>query len=238
MAKKIYSVLFIALMSLLLLGAYRFARSHVAADVYRERYEQKHQENLLLRSQYSELLEGYGELKDSYNDAVKKTAVTELVVYEDSSVCVAFVNSDGTEKTIETPFKMGSEIYVDFVVKEGRPFFRRIFDENTAPKKALMIDAQKQAMVWGSDKGMRGKAAYTKLDEPGRWTVTLSGNGSLDISKKLKSTPPTVLMKPPPVKEYPSMKKDYPESPVEVQKRVDEIGPDEVFRSLFGSAQS
>lgn len=238
MTKKLQSFLIIALIGLLMYGAYRIARTHVAEDVYRARLIEQNEQLKQLRDQYVNLRKGYGDMRDNYNSAVKKTAVTELVVYEDSSVCVAFIASDGTEKTVPTPFKMGSEVFCDFIVTDGQTFFRRIYDEHTAPKDAMVIDVQKQAFSFGSDEEWKGQVAYAKLNEPGRWTVTLTQGGALAIAKKPEGTPTTILRQPPPVKDFPTIDKEYPDAPAEVQKRVEDIGADEVFRSLFGSAKS
>lgn len=219
MSKKLGVVLLLLGTTLVSLVAYRLVRSHVADDIYRQRLREAN--------------ERYTALASTYNDAVKKTAVTELVVYEDGSVCVAFVNEDGTEEIKQTPFKMGSEVFVDFMVVDGKTFFRRVFDENTPPKEALVINPLKKSWEQSGETA-RGKAAYAKLTEPGRWTVTLSGNGSLDIAKKDKDAEPTRLMPPPDVK-------NYDEIEAELNDTINDITPADVFQRVklwFSSTES
>lgn len=209
MTKKLGIVLTLAITTLLGLVAYRLVRSHVADDIYRERLQEAN--------------ERYARLASTYNDAVKKTAVTELIVYEDGSVCVAFVNEDGTEEIKQTPFKMGSVVYVDFIVEGNKAFFHRVFDEDTPPREALVINPMEKTFEWRD--GVRGKATFTKLKEPGRWTVTLTGGGSLDIARKPEGEQPTHLMPPPDVK-------DYAEIEAELNERINEITPGDVFERV------
>lgn len=238
MMKKLGILAFVAAVALSLALAYRLARNNVAGDVYRQRLQQLRDDHNKVLAQYADLHAGYNALRNDYNDAVKRTAVTELVVYEDSSVCVAFIAADGTEKIVPTPFKMGSEVYVDFIIIDGKNFFRRVFDENTAPNQAMVIDPANKDISLEKGRPVRGKATYARLDTPGRWTVTLSGNGALDIAKKADDAPTTVLMPPPPVKEYPQVDKKYPDVQQQVNEQIDDITPGDVLRSLFGSAQS
>ncbi|MCB9868117.1 MAG: hypothetical protein H6816_15945, partial [Phycisphaerales bacterium] len=83
---------------LLLLGA-RWSYMRLAAEIYRDRLRQVAIENEQLRG--------------SYNEAVRRTAVTELRV-ANGKLDVAIRTLDGEERIIPTPFDPRGEIYVDF----------------------------------------------------------------------------------------------------------------------------
>ena len=232
--RRVAILLFVIVSSLAIFGAYRLALSYAERDIIRERALE---EIAAANRRYNEIRERYIALGESYNEAVKKTAVTELIAYEDGSVCVAFISLDGTEEIRKTPFKLGSEVYVDFAVMDGRAFFRRVFDENTPPKEALVINPIDKS--WSkTGETTKGRAVYTRLEEPGRWTVTLSGNGSLDMAKKGLNEPPTPLMVPPTMKDYPVIETDAPVLDENVEAKLDDIGPGDVFKALFGSSRS
>lgn len=214
--RKVSTLLNVALLAAIAFAGYYLIKSHVEADLYHEK--------LVALSQ------DYEKLKTNYNQAVKKTAVTELLVNEDGSICVVFVSMNGEEKVVPTKFRMGSEIFVDFVIIDGRAFFRRVFDENTAPKEAMLIDPKLQEVEWDKGHASSGKATYAKLTEQGRWVVTLTGNGSLDIRKKGDNEPQTVLVPSVDVNDYSQVEKD-------VKDTVNKISFGDVMGRLFGSGQ-
>lgn len=192
---------------------YRFTKSQVEADLYKDKL--------------TSLRADYESLRTDFNKAVKKTAVTELMVEGDGSIHVVFVNLDGSECTVATPFKMGSEIYVDFIVVDGRLMLRRVFDENTRPKEALLIDPALQKVDWQSGKAQRGSAIYAQLNKQGRWVVSVTGNGSLEIVHRAPAAQRNPLIAAPAVKEFPQIDK-------ELNEKFDEIGFGDVFDALFG----
>jgi hypothetical protein len=190
---------------------YKYARSQIAADVYRDRLQS--------------LVHDYSALRSDYNEAVKKTAVTELLV-QDGSLCVSVRTADGKEEVINTPYDPKSEIYVDYVIVDGRLFIRRVFDEKTPPEKAKVIDPKLANIDWHAQGLKHGKAVYRSLEE-GRWVVTVTGDGSLGIEKregedKIELTPA------PPVRDYPQIEK-------EVDDKISEIGVGDVLGRLVGS---
>ncbi len=195
---------------------YRFTKSQVEAGLYKDKLT-------TLRADYETL-------RTDFNSAVKKTAVTELMVEKDGSVHVVFVNLDGSECTVATPFKMGSEIYVDFIAVDNRLMLRRVFDENTRPKEALVIDPQLQKVDWQSGKVQRGSAIYAQLNKEGRWVVSVTGNGSLEIVWRDAKDERKPLVAAPPVKEFPLIEK-------ELDAKFDEIGVGDVFEALFGTSK-
>jgi len=138
--------------------------------------------------------EEYAQLEDEYNAAVKRTAVTELLV-EDGKLSVLVRTVQGVEKCIPTPFDPSREIYVDFVVLDGRLWVRRIFDDRTPPQDALVIEPMIKDIDWTQHASEVGKAVYRSLDE-GRWVITVTGSGSLGLARveqdeviELRTTP-------------------------------------------------
>ena len=87
------------------LEGYRLLRYGIEAEVYRARLEQ--------------VAADYEELRAQYNQAVLRTAVTELVV-EDGRLSVAIRDVTGELLSFDTPFDPSQEIYVDYVVLDGR----------------------------------------------------------------------------------------------------------------------
>jgi hypothetical protein len=190
-----------------LLG-YRLMRADIAAEVYRERLEG--------------LARDYESIRSSYNAAVKRTAVNELVV-RDGRVFVRVRNVAGTVKEVETPFDPSREIYVDYVVVDGRLWLRRVFDSATAPGEGLVIDPALADIDWHSPSAKEGKAVYRRLSE-GRWIVTVTGDGSLGLARA-EGEVETPLAAPPEVRDYEQMEKD-------ARTQIGRIGAGEVWRRL------
>lgn len=192
------------------LAGYRLARWQLAAEVYRERL--------------TVLQQDYERLRSTYNDAVRRTAVTELLV-EDSQLSVRIRTAEGVQRTIPTPFDPRHEIYVDYVVVDGRLWIRRVFDAFTAPERGVVIDPKLAEIDWDSPSVEHGKAAYRQLGE-GRWVVTVTGDGSLGLAKQVDDAVPE-LSAPPEVREH---------SPVEQElaSQRDGIGPLDVLWKLVG----
>lgn len=202
----------IALAVVLLAAAfvgYRFLRASVEADVYRQRL--------------GELSEKYNDLRDTYNEVVKRTAVTELIVAE-GSVCVSIRNAEGEVTRVETPYRAGSEVFVDYVVIDGRLWIRRVFDADTAPNGGVVIDPKLADVAWDDADLVQGKAVYRKVDE-GRWVVTVTGNGALGLAKREGSS--DELVSPPAVR-------DYPPTMQEVDADVQRIGTLDVLKRAVG----
>src|SRR5690554_4211377 len=62
-----------------------------------------------LKQTHDALRQSYEQLRQTYNEAVAKTAVTELVV-EDGTLCVTIRTAEGVDRTIPTPFDPSKEI--------------------------------------------------------------------------------------------------------------------------------
>lgn len=151
-----------------IVGAFsvQLLRSDITAAAYRERLDQ--------------VASDYAQLRDRYNDAVRDSAVTELLV-QDNRVSIIVRDADGVRRTIETPFASGSEIYVDFVVLDSKLWIRRVFDADTPPSGGVLVDPEID-VDWAAPTVRYGKAVYRSLDE-GRWVVAVTGNGSLGLER-------------------------------------------------------
>lgn len=145
----------------------RFARADAAAQVYQDR----------LRDLSGE----YETLRGQYNSAVRQTAVTELVV-KDRRVTVHVRTIEGTSETIETACDANKEIYVDFALIDGRLWIRRVFDADTAPSNATIINPKLVDVDWESEGALVGQAVYRMLGE-GRWVVRAAGDGALGLAR-------------------------------------------------------
>jgi len=187
---------------------YQLLRSGIEAEVYRARLE--------------EVAGDYAQLRQQYNEAVQRTAVTELVV-EDGSLRVAVRTAAGEVRSFDTPYDPAREIYVDYAVLDGRLWIRRVFDEDTPPGQGLLIDPGLAHVDWSADPESHGKAAYRALAE-GRWVVSVTGDGSLGLAPSPAGERPE-LAPPPPVRRY---------EPVEgeVDDALRAVGPGEALRAL------
>lgn len=189
-------------------AGYRFVRADIAAKVYRERL--------------GSLSKDYETLRATYNEAVKRTAVTELEV-AGKTLSVRVRSADGAERVIPTTLDPSGEVYVDFVVIDQRLWIRRVFDDRTPPWKAVVIDPGIKDIDWDDPANAHGKAVYRKLTE-GRWVVSVSGDGALGLTKAdgevdLKSRP---------------VIKDYKGAEVEAMADAEKIGLGDVWDWMVG----
>lgn len=193
-----------------LLG-YRFVRADLSAQVYRERLETLSVE--------------YEGLRDRYNDAVSKQAVTELVV-AGGKLSVRVRTPRGVVEEIPTPYRPEGEIYVDYVVVDGRLLIRRVFDDLTPPSSGLVIDPALAWVDWDDPANDRGQAVYRRLEE-GRWVVTVTGTGTLGLRRVGDADGPTNLVSSPEVR-------DFAEAPQRADAEVASIGPGDVWGEIIG----
>jgi len=189
------------------LAAWQLLRTGLAADAYRARLEQA--------------VADYATLREEYNQAVRRTTVTELNV-EDGKLSVAIRDASGTLRTLDTPFDPSHEIYVDFVVLDGRLWIRRVFDDRTPPEQGVLVDPSLAQIDWNAEQAAYGKATYRALT-PGRWVVSVTGDGSLGLTRAAEG--PTQLAPPPPVRDYPPIEG-------ELDGALRELGPVEVLKAL------
>jgi hypothetical protein len=160
-------------------------RGRVVEDIYRER----------LRA----LSDEYESLRRHYNEAVEKTAVTELRV-EGGRLSVDIVTAAGLARTIETPFDPREEIHVDYVVIDGRLWIRRIHDASTPATQAMLIDPTFTDVDWDEDGKRYGLTIYRPLSD-GRWVVNATANGALTLVRT-PSDAPVELAAPPEIRDY------------------------------------
>lgn len=205
----------LALLLVVLLGGtasligLRLVRSHLAGDVYRARL--------------TSLAGDYETLHARYEEALRRTAVTELRV-EDGRLSVVVRTADGRLREIPTPYDPRREIYVDFAVVDGRLWIRRIFAEDTPPREGIAIDPALAEIDWEDPGTAFGKAAYRTLGE-GRWVVSVTGDGSLGLAPA-PGDAVVALAPPPPVRKL---------EPVasRVDERLAAIGPEELAGLLL-----
>lgn len=152
-------------LALLAVAGLTFTRASVENEIYEQRIRALTAEFTILR--------------DQYNDAVRQTTVTELVV-EGGSLSVAVRDGLGERAVIETPYDPSREVYVDFAVVGGRVWIRRVFDDATPPSLATVIDPTYAEIDWDSAEAQVGKAVYRSLSE-GRWVISVTGNGGLGL---------------------------------------------------------
>ncbi len=191
-------------------AGYRMVRGDVAEQVYLGRL--------------TALRDDYESLRDRYNEAVRKTAVTELLV-RDGRVCVTIRDASGAVRTIETGADAGREVYVDYVVIDGRLWIRRVFDAATPAERATVIDPARAEVSWDADGAVHGKAIYRKLDE-GRWTITVTGDGSLGLARTGEGETAELASAP--------RVKDYSRVEREAAAAAGRVGPLDVVRHLLG----
>jgi hypothetical protein len=157
---------------------------------------------------YSERLAGlsaeYESLRSSYNQAVRRTAVTELIV-KDNRLSLEIRTIEGVHRVIPTTLDPAEEIYCDYLLTGGRLWIRRVYDAHTPPSKGVLIDDDLQHVDWNDPAARYGKAVYRALSE-GRWIVTVTGDGSLGLAKIDADTDVT-LRGPPPVRDYDEIEK-------------------------------
>jgi hypothetical protein len=195
---------------------YRYIRADVAARIYERRL--------------ADLAQDYKQLADVYNEAVRRSAVTELLVKGDT-LSVRIRTVEGPTRVIPTPFDPTGEIYVDFVVVEGRLWIRRLFDARTAPGEGLVIDPGLADVAWKKDDAPTGdrpvatvgKAVYRALSE-GTWIVSVSGDGSLGLSKLEPGQEPRLVARP--------QIKDYEQIRAEATEQATSLTASEVWSEI------
>ncbi|MCC5834163.1 MAG: hypothetical protein JJU20_05470 [Opitutales bacterium] len=191
-------------------GGYIAVKSHMESEIYRDRLQT--------------LGADYTRLAADYQEAVRKSAVTELRV-QDNKLSVLVRTADGVLEEIDTPFDPRREIYIDFVVMNGRLWIRRVFDQETPPSQAVLINPRLIDINWDERSGEEhGKAVYRRLGE-GRWAITVTGSGALGL-RQVSADAGIDLVGPPEIR-------DFSELEQSIRKDISEIGPGEVVRRLL-----
>jgi hypothetical protein len=180
--------------------------------------------NAVYQSRLRDLSTEYETLRSQYNQAVRQTAVTELVV-ENRAVTVQVRTIEGTVETIETDANADKEIYVDFALLEGRLWIRRVFDADTPPSQATLINPKLADIDWDQENALVGQAVYRQLGE-GRWVVNTSGDGALALTQVPADQ--IVNLAPPPEIH------DYDEIQSQINEEMDKVSWRDVFASVVG----
>lgn len=180
--------------------------------------------NAIYKSRLQDLSSEYETLRTHYNSAVRQTAVTELVV-RDRSVTVQVRTIEGTVETIETDANADKEIYVDFALIEGRLWIRRVFDADTPPSQATLINPKLAQIDWDQENALVGQAVYRQLGE-GRWVVNTSGDGALALTRVPEDQ--IVNLAPPPEIG------NFDEIQSEVSEEIDKVSWRDVFAAVLG----
>ena len=179
--------------------------------------------NQVYQSRIADLSTDYESLANKYNQAVRQTAVTELLV-KDRKITVVIRTIEGEQETIETPCDADKEIYVDFALIAGRLWIRRVFDADTPPSQATIINPKLANVDWDSEGALVGQAVYRQLDE-GRWIVNAAGDGVLTLTKVPEDQ--IVNLSPPPTI------KTYEEVQSQVDEQLEKITWRDVLASVF-----
>ncbi len=188
----------------------RLARVDAAERVYRQRLEA--------------LAGDYETLRADYNRAVRRTAVTELVV-KDGAVTALVRSAHGAIAEVPTSADPSKEVYVDFALVDGRVWIRRVFDAGTRPADATVIDPRLADVDWDGPTASVGQAVYRTLGE-GRWVVKVSGDGALGL-ERVSDDAVVSLSEAPEVR-------SFDEVQAEVEDRVGKVGWREALSAVFG----
>ena len=189
---------------------YQWLQREIAVGVYRDRLKA--------------MGHRYERMRQDYNEAVTRTAVTELVV-DRGRLSVVVRTLAGVRQTIQTPFDPNDEVFVDYVVIDGRLLVRRVFDAKTPPSQAMVLDRLLGHVDWDAPNAACGKAVYRRLSQ-GRWVVTVTGDGSLGLAKRPDHDAGSLTFSP--------SVKDYPQVQSEIKHQVDQIGLRDVLGKLIG----
>ncbi|MEX0887344.1 MAG: hypothetical protein WD009_12990 [Phycisphaeraceae bacterium] len=207
---RVAALILLIVLALAGVAGWRMAQTHIAAQVYRHRLDA--------------LAEDYTELRDAYNQAVRRTAVTELIV-EDGELTIRVRTIEGEQRRIATDLDPANEIYVDYVVIDGRLWIRRVFDDQTPPRRGVLIDPELADIDWEADNVGYGKAVYRHLPE-GRWVVSVTGGGALGLAR----VEPDAAVELTPAPEL----RDYKPVEEEIARRQGELGVMDILRVIVG----
>lgn len=209
MTRLLLTVVLAALTLLATLAGYRFVRADVEASVYRERL--------------ASLAGEYESLRSQFNDAVRRAAVTELLVKGDA-MTVRVRTPAGALREIPTALDPSREVFIDYVVKDGRVLIRRLFDDRTPPERGLVVDAELIQVDWDDPGLERGQTVYRRFTE-GRWVVTVSGSGAMGL-RRVGEVDDIELVSAPTVREFETLDR-------QARDELRALSAGDVFRRFF-----
>jgi len=179
--------------------------------------------NSIYRDRLQEIAGEYDSLRDRYNEAVRRTAVTELIV-KNQKLSIRVSTAEGTVRTVDLPYDPANEIHCDYLVSGGRLWIRRIYDEFTAPSQGTVINPDISNVDWSSPSVKQGNTVYRALTD-GRWLVTVTGEGSLGLAKVDDEVEHRLIDRPP--------VRDYEQIEREINAEVERIGIGDVLGQLW-----
>ena len=174
----------------LLYGGYRVLREGARASVYRQRLQELSEKNSALR--------------ERFNHVISETAVTELRV-QDGKLTAAVVSPEGVLQTLDLSYSPQSEIHVDYIIRGGRLWIRRVYDQDTPPQQGTLIDPKLANIKFRSDE--HGISIYRTLGE-GRWVISVTPNGALSLQQQPLSSGPTKLFAAPEIMDFEALEQD------------------------------
>jgi hypothetical protein len=195
---------------------WRQSRGNIVAGIYRQRLEQ--------------LSADYQQLRGQYNEAVRKTAVTELVV-SGGQVSVVVRTAAGIVETIPTNLDANQEVHVEYLVLDGKLWIRRVYtlsDPDSAGQAAASVATINPSLAsppWSTDPNLKGLSIFRKNLSPGRSVVTTTGNAALDL-RKLPEGQSSRLASPPPVRDFPAME-------AQIRDEVARLGVIDIARNIL-----
>jgi hypothetical protein len=209
----------LALVGLCAAAFYQHSRGNIVADIYRQRLQ--------------DLSGKYQDLRQQYNQVVRKTAVTELV-QEKGRLNVVVRTAEGVLETIPTSLDPKSEIHVEYVVQNGRLWIRRAYSlsdpdgHGEARADVRLINPNLADLPWATDPNLQGLSVFRRDLSEGRWVVTATGNAALALTK-LKPGEPARLSGPPAVNAYPELQR-------EIQTEIDKLSMVEIAQRMLGGS--
>ena len=210
------AVTLVGVIAICAVALWRQSRGNIVAGIYRQRLE--------------EVSARYQELRGQYNEVVRKTAVTELVV-DGGRVSVVVRTAAGIVETIPTHLNADQEVHVEYLVLDGKLWIRRVYtlsDPDSAGQAAAsvaMINPSLAQPPWSTDSTLKGLSVFRKNLTPGRWVVTTTGNAALDL-KKLPEGQCSQLASPPPVRDFPAME-------AQIRDEVARLGVMDIARNIL-----
>ncbi len=199
-------------------AVYQYSKGHIVAGIYRDRLHR--------------LSEDYDALAGRYNDVVRKTAVTELVL-ADGRLSVVVRTAEGVLRTIPTDIDASQEVHVEYIAQQGRLWIRRVYSlsapdaRGRARAEVTMIDPSLAELPWSDEPGLQGLSVFRKELTEGRWVVTATGNAALALRKVPEGSEP-ILSPPPAVRDYPEMVR-------EIEAEIDALTMADVADHVLGS---
>ncbi len=190
---------------------YYFVRTQLEADIYKQKF--------------SDLASDYNTLRNSYNKAIGKTVVTELVV-EGGRINVVIRNAAGEVERYRTPYTIDRRIYVDYIVYDQKLMIRSVFDSATTPDDAFIIDSNLIELDWSDHKLQRELIIAQGGLTDGRWQVKVNGTGSLYLDRSPDDAGEDDIMAQPPIHDYEKIQK-------EIEQEMGEITIGDVWDQLL-----